>query len=392
MLEKIKELRHRKSEKRVIALGLIVIILIGGFAVSRGGLGKSVQNADNQTTAVQAMKVVQKDASATYEYVGQVKAKDQVKVMSKVSGNIIDKMVDGGEYVAKGQPLFKIDNKQYESAIRSAQAALAKAETTHRSSERTAMRYSALYKLDAAARETTDSYIAQAEEDASTVETSRSALQEALDNEKDTTIISPIDGRIDINDVSSGYYVVAGSTVMATVSSVDPVWVQFTMSESEYLDLLLLGNDHLPDFFRDHLQIKLSNGGTYPIEGHVDQLDNAISETTGTITLKATFENPNHMLAPGMFAKLIVHGDVQKNALMIPQKAVKDVLNKSIVYVVSAGNKAESRQVTLGNKVGDMVIITEGLSADDTVVVEGIDKIKKGSPLSITMVEASEGE
>lgn len=392
MLEKIKELRHCKSEKRVIALGLIVIILIGGFAVSRDGLGKSVQNADNQTTAVQAMKVVQKDASATYEYVGQVKAKDQVKVMSKVSGNIIDKMVDGGEYVAKGQPLFKIDNKQYESAIRSAQAALAKAETTHRSSERTAMRYSALYKLDAAARETTDSYIAQAEEDASTVETSRSALQEALDNEKDTTIISPIDGRIDINDVSSGYYVVAGSTVMATVSSVDPVWVQFTMSESEYLDLLLLGNDHLPDFFRDHLQIKLSNGGTYPIEGHVDQLDNAISETTGTITLKATFENPNHMLAPGMFAKLIVHGDVQKNALMIPQKAVKDVLNKSIVYVVAAGNKAESRQVTLGNKVGDMVIITEGLSADDTVVVEGIDKIKKGSPLSITMVEASEGE
>lgn len=392
MLEKIKELRHCKSEKRVIALGLIVIILIGGFAVSRGGLGKSVQNADNQTTAVQAMKVVQKDASATYEYVGQVKAKDQVKVMSKVSGNIIDKMVDGGEYVAKGQPLFKIDNKQYESAIRSAQAALAKAETTHRSSERTAMRYSALYKLDAAARETTDSYIAQAEEDASTVETSRSALQEALDNEKDTTIISPMDGRIDINDVSSGYYVVAGSTVMATVSSVDPVWVQFTMSESEYLDLLLLGNDHLPDFFRDHLQIKLSNGGTYPIEGHVDQLDNAISETTGTITLKATFENPNHMLAPGMFAKLIVHGDVQKNALMIPQKAVKDVLNKSIVYVVSASNKAESRQVTLGNKVGDMVIITEGLSADDTVVVEGIDKIKKGSPLSITMVEASEGE
>jgi membrane fusion protein (multidrug efflux system) len=93
-----------------------------------------------------------------------------------------------------------------------------------------------------------------------------------------------------------------------------------------------------------------------------------------------------------MFAKLIVHGDVQENAIMIPQKAVKDLLNKSIVYVVAEGNKAESRQVTLGNKVGNMVIITDGLSADDMIVVEGIDKIKKGSALSITMVEASEGE
>lgn len=392
MLNKFRYIMQIKSEKRMIAIGLIIIILVCGFAISRIGLGKSAQNTDNQSVSVQAMKVVQKDASVTYEYVGQVKAKNQVKVMSKVSGNIIDKMVEGGEYVSKGQPLFKIDNKQYQSAIRSAQAALAKAETARRSSERTAMRYSALYKLDAAARETTDSYIAQAEEDESTVETSRSALQEAIDNERDTTIISPVDGRIDINDVSSGYYVVAGSTVMATVSSVDPVWVQFTMSESEYLDLLLLGNDHLPDFFRDHLQIKLSNGGTYPIEGRVDQLDNAISETTGTITLKATFDNPNHMLAPGMFAKLIVHGDVQENAIMIPQKAVKDLLNKSIVYVVAEGNKAESRQVTLGNKVGNMVIITDGLSADDTIVVEGIDKIKKGSALSITMMEASEGE
>lgn len=392
MLQKFKEAMQHKSEKRMIALGLIAIILIGGVAISRFGLGKATQNTDNQAVAVQAMRVVRKDASATYEYVGQVKAKSQVKVMSKVSGNIIDKMVEGGEYVYQGQPLFKIDNRQYQSAIYSAQAALAKAETAHRSSERTAMRYQSLLKLDAAARETTDSYVAQAEEDAATVETNRSALQQAIDNERDTTIISPMDGRIDINDVSSGNYVVAGSTTMATVSSVDPVWVQFTMSESEYLDLLLIGNDRLPDFFRDHLQIKLSNGGTYPIEGRVDQLDNAISETTGTITLKATFDNPNHMLAPGMFAKLIVHGNVQKNAIMIPQKAVKDVLNKSIVYVVTADNKAESRQVTLGDKAGDMVIITDGLSADDTVVVEGIDKIKKGSMLSITMVDASKGE
>jgi membrane fusion protein (multidrug efflux system) len=96
------------------------------------------------------------------------------------------------------------------------------------------------------------------------------------------------------------------------------------------------------------------------------------------------------MLTPGMFANIKVHGEVQKNVLMVPQKAVKDLLNKSIVYVLDGTNKATGRQVTLGSKIGNMVIVKDGLDADDTIVVEGIDKIKKDSTLSVTMIDASE--
>ncbi|MCI1248605.1 MAG: efflux RND transporter periplasmic adaptor subunit [Megasphaera sp.] len=381
---------YGKIGKRWLAVGLAIGFMVISTILLHYGGGKAVQASDNTNVSVQAMKIVQQDAAVTYEYVGQVKARNEVKMMSKVSGNVIQKMVNGGEYVSKGQPLFQIDNRQYDAAIKAAEATLNKSQSTLRSSQRTADRYSSLSKLDAVAQETTDSYVSQAEEDAATVETNQASLQEARDNERDTLICSPIDGRIDVNDVSTGYYVVAGSTTMGTISSVDPVWVQFTMSESEYLDFLVMGQNQLPEFFKNHLQITLSNGGTYPIEGRVEQVDKGINETTGTITLKAVFDNPNHMLTPGMFANIKVHGEVQKNVLMVPQKAVKDLLNKSIVYVLDGTNKAVGRQVTLGSKIGNMVIVKDGLDADDTIVVEGIDKIKKDSTLSVTMIDAAE--
>jgi membrane fusion protein, multidrug efflux system len=190
-----------------------------------------------------------------------------------------------------------------------------------------------------------------------------------------------------VNDVSLGYYVVAGSTTMATVSSIDPVWVQFSMSETEYLKYIRSGNGSLPASFKDHLQLMLSDGKEYPLIGQVEQIDRGVSDTTGTITLKASFDNPQNFLLPGMFARVVVQETVRQGALLIPQKAVKQVLDNTFITVVTDDNKAESRQVKLGNKIGAMWLVEDGLSASDRIVVEGIDKAKQGSLLHVTMME-----
>lgn len=371
-----------------LSIGIAVCVCLAGIgAVKYGLFSNSQANRVAQVAEVKATTVVQRDTTINYEFVGKVTAKNEVKIMSKVAGNIVQKMVNGGETVYRGQPLFKIDNKQYVSAINSARATLIKSQAALTNTERDVERYRKLAAIKGVAQQTLDSYETQAAEEAAAVEVSRADLQQAIENEQDTLIVSPIDGRIDVNDVSQGYYVVAGSTTMGTVSSIDPVWVQFSMSENEYIKFSRLGQGTLPESFRNNLKLMLSDSSEYAEKGHLEQIDKGISDTTGTITLKAAFANPQKFLVPGMFAKLVIPGEMRSRALLVPQRAVKELLDNTFITVVTGENTAESRQVKMGEKVGNMWIVEEGVNAGDRVVVEGIDKVKQGVSLHITMVE-----
>lgn len=354
----------KRSSK--LYVGVIALVILIGIAVVRSGLLTKTQTAKTpQAVEVKAMQVIKRDTPVNYEFVGKVQSKNEVKIMSKVSGNIVAKMVNGGDTVYKGQPLFRIDDKQYKSAIRSARAALSKSQATLNNAQKDLERYRQLAAINGIARQTLDTQVAQVEQDAAEVEVNRANLQQAIEDEQDTLIVSPVDGRIDVNDLSIGSYVAAGSTVMATVSSMDPVWVQFSMSENEYLKFAQLGNGSLPGTFKDHLKLTLSNGTEYPLLGHIEQIDKGISDTTGTITLKASFDNPQKLLIPGMFARIVAQGEVRQGALLIPQRAVKELLEKTFVIVVTDDNKAESRPVKLGDKVGNMWLVEEGLTEND---------------------------
>jgi len=207
-----------------------------------------------------------------------------------------------------------------------------------------------------------------------------------MEDEQDTLIISPVDGRIDVNDVSIGQFVTAGSTAMATVSSLDPIWVQFSMSETEYIKLTRLGQGNLPASFKGNLRLVLSDGSEYELKGSIEQIDKGIGDTTGTITIKASFNNPQKFLIPGMFAKIVVPAEVRAGAILIVQRAVKKLLDETFVTVVTAAGKAESRKVKMGERVGNMWVVNEGLASGDVVVVEGIDKASQGTDLKVTMI------
>ncbi|MBP2652389.1 MAG: efflux transporter, family, subunit [Firmicutes bacterium] len=331
------------KRRKTLYVGLIAVALIVAFTVVRSGVLVKKQDAKAQAVTVKAMQVVNQDTPINYEFVGKVQAKNEVKIMAKVSGNIVEKMVKGGDTVYKGQPLFRIDNKQYRSAIRSAQAALNKSQATLNNSQKDVARYQNLAAQDAIAQQKLDTQVSQAEEDAASVEANRASLRQAEEDEQDTLIVSPVDGRIDVNDLNIGDYVVAGSTTLANVSTTDPVVVQFSMSENEYIKFIQLGNGTLPASFKDNLKLTLSDGSEYPLSGHVEQIDKGISTTTGTITIKAMFSNPQKFLVPGMFARIVAAGEVRPNALLIPQRAVKELLDNTFVFVINADNKAEQR-------------------------------------------------
>lgn len=337
-----------------------------------------------QEVAVKAMQVIQKDSPVTYEYVGQIVAKDEVQIQARVSGNIARKLVNGGDTVRAGQPLFEIDQRQYSASVADAQAQVAQAQASYSNVRRDVARYQTLAAQGGIAAQTLDTSLAQAEQSQALVNAYQAKLTKAQTDLSDTIVVSPVDGRIGVGELSVGRYAQAGSTILATVSTVDPVQVRFSMSENEYLKFARLGNS--PDAWGKNLKLFLSDGSEYPLTGQLDQIDRGLEGQTGTLTMKAAFGNPQQLLVPGMFARIVAIGETRKGALLIPQRSVQELLGKTFVTVVSADNKAETRPVKLGPKIGSLQIVEDGLSLQDVVVVEGFAKAQPGTPLKTTMM------
>ncbi|HWR08526.1 MAG TPA: efflux RND transporter periplasmic adaptor subunit [Sporomusa sp.] len=355
------------------------------------GCGGSQETVQKKAVPVKAVKVIQQDIQLPNEYAGQVQAKNEVKIQARVSGNIVEKMIAGGDMVTAGQPLFRIDSIQYESTLLSAQAQLVQAEANWVNSRIDTERYQNL--LDAAAipeqRLTTQK--ATERQNEAVMASYRALVKKAQDDVNSTLVVSPINGRIDVNDVGMGTYVQAGSTTLVTVSDLDPVFVQFNMSENEYLTLRQVSQNHVASSgWGENVTITLSNGAIYPLSGKVTQADKGLANNSGTLTLKASFANPDGILIPGMFARVKIAGMPIRNAVLVPQRAVQQILDKSLVMVINADKQAEPRPVILGEKVGSYYLVKEGLTVNDTVVVEGLTKVQEGMALDVTIVTPAE--
>ena len=172
---------------------------------------------------------------------------------------------------------------------------------------------------------------------------------------------------------------------MATVSNVDKVRVKFSMSENEYLKLFSRTKGIGALEPGQKIQIRLSDGQEYPIPGSIEQVDSGMGQGTGMMTLKALVENPQKLLLPGMFARVVAAGEVRKDAIAIPQRAVQELLGKTFVTVVGEGEKAESRPVKMGPRVGALWVVEEGLKPGDRVIVEGALKTPPGTVVKVTI-------
>ena len=360
------------GKKKVMALALVIASML---AVTGCG-GK--QAAGPAETLVKSMQVIKRDTPIVYEYSGFVEAQNEVQMKARVTGMITEKYVNGGDKVEKGQLMFVIDPRTYQATSWNYQAQVASAQADLSRVRRDADRYQQLYDQGAISKQTLDNTMAELEQSEAKVEAQKALLSSAQVDLGETNVVAPFSGKVSANDLAVGTFVTAGTTVLATISNSDPVRVKFSLAEAEYLKLVATkaadGTAPL-----ENLTIVLADGSTYPLKGKLTQVDRSISEGTGTLTLKAEFDNPDKVLLPGMFAHLQANVGTKKDALLVPQRAVTEIMYKTFVYVVNSENKVEMKEVKLGARVGRLWVVESGLDGTENIIVEGTQKVKKGS-------------
>ena len=360
------------GKKKVMALALAIASML---AVTGCG-GK--QAAGPAETLVKSMQVVKRDTPIVYEYSGFVEAQNEVQMKARVTGMITEKYVNGGDKVEKGQLMFVIDPRTYQATSWNYQAQVASAQADLSRVRRDADRYQKLYEQGAISKQTLDNTMAELEQSEAKVEAQKALLSSAQVDLGETNVVAPFSGKVSANDLAVGTFVTSGTTVLATISNSDPVRVKFSLAEAEYLKLLSTkAEDGTAPL--ENLTIVLADGSTYPLKGKLTQVDRSISEGTGTLTLKAEFDNPDKLLLPGMFAHLQANVGTKKDALLVPQRAVTEIMYKTFVYVVNSENKVEMKEVKLGARVGRLWVVESGLDGTENIIVEGTQKVKKGS-------------
>lgn len=378
-----------ENVKRTWGKGLAVSLAIAGLFVFTGCGNKQAQQQKTGAVAVKSMQVIKRDTPNLYEFTGFVEAQQEANITANVSGKITSKNFNGGDWVEAGQVLFSIDQRTYRANVLNAQAGVASARTELARLEADAQRYAKLYEQHAVSRQAYDLALAQRDQAQATVKAREALLENAQISMGDTDVRAPFAGKISTSDLSVGNYVTAGQTVLATMSNTNPVRIKFSISENEYLALAKAHTDAGVNSLQD-LKLVLSDGTVYEGSGAVDQVNREISGNTGALTLKARFSNDSNILLPGMFARLQANAGTRKNAVLIPQRAVKEMLYKKFVFVIGNDNKVDMREVTLGARVGKLWLVEKGLNGDETIVVEGIQKVNKGSEVKATAMTEAE--
>ena len=362
---------------------VLVAAMLATSSVWLSGCGNK-QQAQHMGTQVKVMQVIQQDTPLYSEYAGQIAGKDEVKVQSKVSGNVVEKFVEGGQFVEAGQPLYRIDSRQYESAVLAAQATLAQTQATLNNAQTDLARNEQLYASNAISEQAVTTQQSTVQSYQALADANAAQLQKAQQDLADTVIYAPMSGQLGVDDVAVGAFTAAGNTTLVTIGSSDPVFAQFSLSETEYLKMMNMQNGSVGGPV--HVTITLADGSVYPAEGQIVAADRALRDKTGTLTVKALFPNPDNLLLPGMFARVRLSGEVVPDALLVPQRAVQQLLGKSFVMVVGDDGKSEARTVELGEKVGSYYIVKSGIEPGDNVIVEGLTSLKEGMDLIITQV------
>ena len=374
------------SKKRILIIAAIAIVAIGAAAFF-GLFGHREQQARSTKVQVKVMNVVKQDTPLTLEYAGQVKGKDEVKVQSRVAGTVVAKYIQGGQMVSAGQALYKIDDRQYQAALSNAQANLAQAQANMNNSMVDLQRNQQLLASAAVSEQVVTTLQSQVYALQANVAAMEALVRQAQQNLDDTVVYAPMSGKLSVDDVAVGTFAAAGSTPLVTIGSGNPMMVQFSISEAEYLKYVgasVIPGQALP---AKNVTISLSDGSLYPITGHIVEIDRTMSDNSGSLIVKAEFDNPQGVLVPGMFARAKLVGDTIKDAILVPQRSVQQLLGKSFVMVVGEDGKSVAKNIEVGVKIGSYYIVNSGLTGNETVVVEGLTTLTEGMDLAVTDVK-----
>ena len=337
-----------------------------------------------------------KDVTDWDEFTGRLAAVDSVEIRARVSGYVESVAFKEGAIIDEGDLLYVIDPRPYQAALDEAQAQAERAAVQLQLASKDQSRVQRLFKTRAISEEQLDTKTQEKRAAAAALQAARAAAQAAQLDVQFTRIKAPISGRISRTRVTKGNLISggsAGSELLTTIVSLDPIYFYFTGDERAFLSYLRLDQEGVRTSSRDAqnpVRLRLTDEESYIHEGHMDFLDNQIDEATGTMQGRAVFANPDKLLVPGMFAEIELLGAGPYQALLIPDAAIGADQTQQFVYVIDENNVAERRTIEPGRLEDGLRVIHKGLSADDRVVISGMQRVRAGSPVTPKAAEVAE--
>lgn len=374
----------------------LLIALLGSLALSGCNSGNAAASASPKAPPPAAVTVVTlkpQDVSLTRELPGRVAASLVAEVRPQVNGIVKERLFTEGGEVKAGQALYVLDDAVYKADVANARAALARAQASLKSAELNAQRSAELVKIDAVSRQENETASAAHEQAKADVAAARAALQRTEVNLGFARIVSPISGRIGKSSVTPGALVTANqANVLATVQQLDPMYIDLTQSSTELLQLRREMADGKLGRARDlPVKILLEDGTVYGHAGKLAFADVTVDQGTGSFALRVTVPNPDKLLLPGMYLRAVLGNGTRQAALLVPQQGItRDPKGNANAMVVNAQGKVEARAVQVSRSLGDKWLVDGGLVAGDKVIVEGLQKIAPGAP--VTPTEAVEAK
>lgn len=342
---------------------------------------------------VNVVKAVQNDVPLYEEFVAQTYGMSDVDIRSRVEGWVTAVKFREGSAVKKGDLLYIVDDVQYQTRVDHEASDLVRAKTEFVRAQNELSRVKPLTEMNALSKKDLDNATAAYEAAEAQVKASEATLQNARIELGYTRIYAPFDGIVGISNVRVGDYVNrAGATsVLTTISSINDVRVRFQISEREYLRIAQLTQEEL-DKAKKNVQLILADGSVYPHTGTVNFADREIDPRTGTLTIEASFPNPNGLLRPGLFVKARVLLSTYPGAVMVPQRSVIQLQHLAQVYVVTDSSTLKASAIETGPKVGDAWIIKKGLKPGDRVAIVGTMSLTPDSRIEAVDMKWPENE
>jgi multidrug efflux system membrane fusion protein len=370
--------------RKAIVVAITVALVGGAAAWSIASRGASKPTAAPQAASapaavpVSVATVVEKPVTEWDDFSGRIEAIERVEIRPRVPGTIDAVHFQEGQLVKKGDLLFTIDPRPYQAELARAEAALAGA-TARLSLAKTELeRTRRLIEEHAVAQRELDQRENALREADASLKAAEAAVQTARLNLQYTAIAAPIGGRVSRAEITVGNLVGAGSAVapLTTIVSVSPVFVSFEIDERTYIRYAAKGAAGNSGVERIPVSLGLANEDGYPHRGRLKAFDNRLDTTSGTIRVRAVFDNPHGVLTPGMYARVRTGGATEASAILIEDKAVGTDQDKKFVMVVDGENKVRYRPVTLGPVVDGLRVVRSGLAKDERVVVSGLQRVR----------------
>lgn len=368
--------------KKKITIIVAIILLAIALRYLYGGIIKYIDNKSKKNTPAPGVliePVEEKEIQLSFDAPGRVTSKYQVNVLARIAGYLQKSYFKEGDFVKAGQILFQIEPTEYENTSDVARANVENIKSQLEFAEKQLARAEELIKKDYIAKAKYDEILAQRNALKAQLASSQATYNDTKRNYGYTHIKAPVDGKIGIITVTVGNYVTPSSGALTTINSTNPIYVTFPLNSA---DFNALSNADQNNNQQRKVELYFADGTKYAFDGEQDFQDNKIEQSTGTVTLRATFNNPNDQLLHGEFVNVKLYANNKINKPVVPQTAVQENQEGKFVYKIDENGLPQLTYIKTGGQEGEYWIVLSGVSKDDKIVTDGIQKVTPGKPVT----------